>query len=207
MNKRVLAACEYSGTVRDAFSNLGWDAWSCDLLPTESQQTYIENKHYQGDVRDILNADWDLIIAHPPCTYLTRRAQYWNKKYKRDKELQDAIDFFKIFTDLPVKHIAIENPIGIMSRLYKKPTQVIQPYQHGDPESKATCLWLKGLPPVTPTDIVDPIYHVSKTGRKYSFTDKIGDKKLRQKLRSKTFPGIARAMAEQWSEYLINQLA
>ena len=203
----MLVACEFSGTVRDAFSNLGWDAWSCDLLPTESQQTYIENKHYQGDVRNILNnTDWDLIIAHPPCIRLTRRAQHWNKVYNRENALKEAINFFLLFTSLSARFIAIENPIGIMSNRYKKPDQVIQPYNFGDPESKATCLWLKNLPALINTNVVEPIYYYSKSGRKYTFNDRIWDKKLRSHIRSKTFPGIAVAMAAQWTEYINNQI-
>ncbi|MDU1906423.1 MAG: hypothetical protein E6772_16760 [Dysgonomonas sp.] len=203
MNKRILIACEFSGTVRDAFSRAGWDAWSCDIIPTESLQTLEEGKHIQADVLTIINEDWDVVIAHPPCTFLTRRAQYWNKIYNRESELENAINFFTAIAEAPCKHLAIENPIGIMSKLYKKPSQIIQPYEFGDPESKATCLWLKNLPNLTPTKRVEPIYHISATGRKYAFNDKIWDKKLRQKLRSKTFSGIADAMAEQWTEYLM----
>ena len=199
--KKILIGCEESQEVCKAFRALGFEAYSCDILQCSGGHP---EWHIQTDILDVVNLPiWDLIIAHPPCTYLTSRAQLWNKVYDRKTERRDAINFFMSFTKLSTPYIAIENPVGIMSTLYKKPTQIIQPYFFGDAESKRTCLWLKNLPKLEKTDVVEPKYLTSKTGRKTSFNDNIWDKKLRQKLRSKTFPGIAKAMAEQWGKFII----
>jgi len=144
---KVLIACEFSGTVRDAFIHRGHDAMSCDILPTEKP-----GPHYQGDVRDVLYSGWDLVIAHPPCTHLASSGARWFKDKKAEQ--QYAIDFFKLFTTLSCK-VCIENPIGIMSTQYRKPDQIIQPWQFGHGETKATCLWLFGLPILRPTRIVE----------------------------------------------------
>ena len=199
---KVLVACEFSGIVREAFKAKGHDAWSCDLLPTE-----IPGQHIQGDVLEILNDNWDLMIAHPPCQRLTCAA---NKYYKSEyasrfpniqKERLDAIEFFMAFINAPINKIAVENPIGIMSTRYKKPNQVIQPYQFGHTERKSTCLWLKNLPNLKPTKIVVPDIIVHKSGktdsRLHYETLKL-PKEERAKARSKTFSGIASAMADQW---------
>lgn len=179
---RVLVACEFSGIVREAFRARGHDAWSCDLLETE-----IPGQHIQGDAMGILNDGWDLMIAHPPCTFLARSgARWW---VVREIQQQKAIYFFMALVNAPVGKIAVENPIGIMSNHYRKPDQIIQPWQFGHGETKATCLWLKGLPKLTPTEIVDgrvPRVHFAEPGPE------------RWKERSRTLPGIARAMAEQW---------
>ena len=201
---KILIACEESGTVRDAFAAQGHDAMSCDLLPSRTQ-----GKHYQGDVREILYNDWDALIAFPPCTYLTVTGNKWmlpayaDRFPTRQQDRIDAIAFFMLFAE--AKHIplrAIENPVGIMSSVWRKPDQVIHPYYFGDPHSKATCLWLNGFQPLRRThyDVVpqfvthangkrDPLWHY-ETMRLPAAE--------RAKARSKTFPGIAHAMAAQW---------
>lgn len=201
MALKILIACEFSGTVRDAFAARGFDAWSCDLLPTEKP-----GKHYQGDVRDIINDDWGLVIGHPPCTYLTVRAQHWNKVRDRHIEKSTAINFFLAFTRLLCPY-AIENPVGIMSRLFRKPDQIIQPYQFGDPYMKKTCLWLHDLPVLSYTKQIQPEgpVYIGKNGRKLYWHDALPKSVDRAKVKSKTFPGIAAAMAEQWGNYLINK--
>lgn len=179
----ILIACEYSGIVRTAFDALGHNAWSCDLLPTE-----IPGQHYQGDVRDMLEKKWDLMIAHPPCTHLAvSGARYF---YRKQAEQAEALEFVLLLMNAPIKHIAIENPISIISTRIRKPEQIIQPWQFGHGETKATCLWLKGLPKLKPTDIVE--------GREQR-VHKMPPSPDRWKERSRTFKGIAKAMAEQWS--------
>ena len=199
---KVLIACEFSGTVRDAFTKKGWDATSCDLLPTET-----EGKHYQGNVFDIINDDWDLMIAHPPCTYLTVTGNKWMKPEfeerfpTRKQDRLDAIDFFMALAIVNIPKICLENPVGIMSTVWKKPEQYIQPYHFGEPHSKRTGLWLKGLPLLNPTKTVEPLMYTYKDGRKDPLWH-VESLKLppleRMKVRSKTFQGIADAMADQW---------
>lgn len=191
---RILVACEFSGTVRDAFAARGHDAWSCDLLPSEKP-----GNHIQGDVLDVLASDWDLVIAHPPCTHLSVSGAQWWKEKQADGRQQAGADFFRLFTTLTCRW-AIENPVGAMSRLYRKPDQIIHPYHFGHPASKATCLWLNNLPKLVPTEVVEPLWYVSKTGKRHSQWDYdiSRDKKNRARLRSKTFQGIADAMAAQW---------
>ena len=181
---RVLVACEYSGSVRDAFARLGWDAWSCDLLPSEKP-----GNHYQGDVRDMLGQGWDIMVAHPPCTHLAVSGARWFK----DKRVEqaEAINFFMLLaTEHHIPHTCIENPVCIMSSLYRKPDQIIQPWQHGHGETKATCLWLKNLPRLTPSNIVE--------GREQRIW-KLPPSADRWKERSRTFSGVAEAMASQWT--------
>lgn len=196
---RVLVACEYSGVVRDAFTTKGHDAYSCDILPSDTK-----GKHYQRDVREVLGQwHWDLIIAHPPCTFLTNTAARWlyDDRYpNRKQDQKEAAEFFKIFFDYADK-VAVENPIGIMSTLFRKPDQIIQPYQFGHDASKATCLWLKGLPLLQPTNIVETTYVTTKSGKRFSkwyWDTSCVPLKERAHVRSKTFQGIADAMAEQW---------
>lgn len=189
---RVLVACEYSGTVRDAFTRAGFFAMSCDLLPTESP-----GLHYQGDVTDILNQDWDLMIAHPPCTHLAVSGARHFAAKRADGRQQAAIDFFMLLANAPVPRIAVENPVCIMSSVWRKPDQVIQPWQFGHGETKATCLWLKGLPKLTPTDVVE--------GREARI-HRMPPSADRWKLRSTTYRGIADAMAQQWGDYLTGQV-
>jgi hypothetical protein len=179
---KVLVACEFSGTVRDAFTRLGHQAVSCDLLPTETL-----GYHYQGDIRDILYDGWDLMVAHPPCTHLAvSGARHFHKKVK---EQEEALDFVRMLMDAPIPKIAIENPISVISSKIRKPDQIIQPWQFGHGETKATCLWLKGLPLLKPTDIVE--------GREARI-HKMAPSPTRWKERSKTYQGIADAMAAQW---------
>lgn len=179
---KVLVACEYSGTVRNAFASKGCDAWSCDLLPTESA-----GNHYQCDVLDVLSFGWDLMIAHPPCTHLAVSGARWFKDKKQEQE--QALEFVRVLLNAPVKKIALENPISIISSRIRRPDQVIQPWQFGHGETKATCLWLKNLPKLTPTNIVE--------GRDARI-HKMPPSADRWKKRSKTYEGIAQAMADQW---------
>jgi site-specific DNA-cytosine methylase len=181
---KVLVACEYSGVVRDAFRALGHDAMSCDLLPTD-----VEGPHYQGDVRDILHNGWDLMIAHPPCTHLAVSGARWFKD--KVQEQAESLDFVRLLMDAPISRIAIENPVSVISSRIRKPDQIIQPWQFGHGETKATCLWLKGLPLLTPTDVVD--------GREQRIW-KLPPSPDRWKIRSATYAGIARAMAQQWGQ-------
>jgi len=189
---RVLVACEYSGTVRGAFIRAGHDALSCDLLPTESP-----GPHYQGDVRDILADGWDLMIAHPPCTHLAVSGARWFKD--KQAEQAEALDFVRLLLDAPIPRIALENPVSIISSRIRKPDQIIQPYQYGHEATKTTCLWLKGLPPLVPTDIVGKgARHVTKSGKSLPEWYNLPPSADRWKIRSATFPGIAAAMAGQW---------
>jgi len=181
---RVLVACEYSGTVREAFRKLGHDAWSCDLLETD-----IPGNHLQCDVLSILDQGWDLMIAHPPCTHLAvSGARYFKDKVEQQKE---ALEFVSILMAATIGKICIENPISVISSKIRKPDQIIQPWQFGHGETKATCLWLKNLPKLFPTDIVE--------GREAK-CHLCPPSKDRWKIRSKTYQGIADAMAEQWGK-------
>lgn len=218
---KVLVACELSGTVRDAFRARGHDAWSCDLMPTDADEKW----HLVGDALDCIQSPtfgepWDLMIAHPPCTYLTCTGNKWFKpEFKerfpnREQQRRDAISFFMALVNAPIERIAIENPIGIMSTLYRKPAQIIQPFYFGHVEAKATCLWLKNLPQLrygplsaqpsmfeadpTPTEIVGPEYTTFKSGKRMATWYATARGASRAKVRSKTFAGIAEAMAEQW---------
>ena len=189
---RVLVACEYSGTVRDAFLRAGHDALSCDLLPTDSP-----GPHYQGDVRDILADGWDLMIAHPPCTHLAVSGARWFKD--KQTEQAEALDFVRLLLDAPVPRIALENPVSIISSRIRKPDQIIQPYEHGHEATKTTCLWLKGLPHLQPTALVGKgARHVTKSGKSLPEWYNLPPSADRWKIRSATFPGIAAAMASQW---------
>jgi len=184
--KRVLIACEYSGVVREAFKKRGFDAWSCDLLPTE-----VAGQHITGDVRRAFRQRWDLIIAHPPCTHLAvSGARHFPEKIA-DGRQQEAIDFFMEMTNAPARHVAVENPVCVMSRLYRKPDQIIQPFMFGHGETKATCLWLKNLPKLKPTNIAE--------GREQRIW-RMPPGPDRWKERSRTFQGIADAMAQQWGD-------
>ena len=184
---RVLVACEFSGTVRDAFIRAGHDAMSCDLLPSETP-----GPHYRGDVRDVLLDDgWDLMVAHPPCTHLAVSGARWFKD--KVNEQAEALAFVRLLLDAPIPRIALENPVSIISSKIRKPDQTIQPWQFGHGETKATCLWLKGLPLLTPTNIVpgrEARVHLMPPGPN------------RWRERSRTFPGIAQAMADQWGQPL-----
>ena len=184
---RVLIACEFSGIVRDAFRERGHDAWSCDLLETEQP-----GPHYEADVRTILyNQRWDLMIAHPPCTHLAVSGARWFAE--KAEEQAEALAFVRLLLDAPIPRIALENPVSIISSRIRKPDQVIQPWQFGHGETKATCLWLKGLPRLTPTNIVD--------GREQRI-HRMPPGPDRWRERSRTFTGIAEAMADQWGSAL-----
>ena len=202
---RVLVACEYSGTVRDAFIAAGHNAMSCDLLPTDQP-----GNHYQGNVLDILDQDWDLMIAHPPCTYLCSSGLHWNKKQpERELKTTEAVEFVRLLLSAPIPLIALENPVGRISTAIRKPDQYIQPHQFGADASKKTGLWLKGLPKLEPTEMVEPRW-VNGKARWSNQTDggwnRLPPSEDRWKLRSTTYEGIARAMAEQWSGKKIKQL-
>ena len=189
---RVLIACEYSGTVRDAFAAAGHDALSCDLLPTDAP-----GPHWQGDVREVLGMGWDLMIAHPPCTHLAVSGAKWF--HRKQAEQAEALNFVRLLLDAPIPRIALENPVSIISTRVRKPDQIIQPYEHGHEATKTTCLWLKGLPHLTPTNIVGKgARHVTKSGKSLSEWYNLPPSADRWKLRSATFPGIAAAMAAQW---------
>ena len=179
---RVLIACEFSGVVRDAFIERGHDAVSCDLLPTETP-----GPHIQGDVLEVLDDGWDLMIAHPPCTHLAVSGARWFKD--KVEEQKEALDFVRALLAAPIPHIALENPVSVISTQIRKPEQIVQPWQFGHGETKQTCLWLKNLPLLQPTDVVDgrePRVHLMPPSAD------------RWKLRSITYAGFAQAMAEQW---------
>jgi len=182
---RVLVGCEYSGRVRQAFRNLGHDAWSCDLLESEDGSAF----HIKGDVIKLLSDGWDLAIFHPPCTHLAvSGARHFAKKIASGEQ-QEALDFVQMLLDAPIPRICLENPVSIISTRIRKPDQIIQPWQFGHGETKATCLWLKGLPKLNPTNIVD--------GRE-ARVHRMPPSKDRWKDRSRTYEGIAKAMADQW---------
>lgn len=180
---RVLIACEFSGTVRRAFAALGHSAWSCDLLPAEDGSHY----HYQCDVRKVIPQDWDLMIAHPPCTHLAVSGARWFKE--KVAEQAAALDFVQTLLSTPIPRIALENPISIISSKIRKPDQIVQPWMFGHGETKATCLWLKNLPKLAPTSIVE-----GREGRVW----KMPPSPDRWKERSRTYQGLAVAMAHQW---------
>lgn len=194
---RVLVACESSGTVRDAFNRLGHVATSCDILPSETP-----GDHYQGDVRDILGQGWDLIVAHPPCRYLSSSGMHWTTRGIRDPQLtDDALDFVRLFLDADCQRIAVENPVGCISTRIRPADQYIHPYQFGGDASKKTGLWLKGLPRLVPTQYIEPRIVDGKkrwSNQCDSGQNKLGPSDDRWKERSKTYQGIADAMAMQW---------
>lgn len=214
---KVLVGCEYSGRVRQAFRNLGHDAWSCDLLESEDDSRF----HIQADVLTLLSGGWDLAIFHPPCTYLTCSAEWaygeppFHQKIKDDtlfgearrEARREAIAFVEALYDAPIPRIAIENPVGVLSSAWREPDQFIQPYEYGDDASKKTCLWLKGLPPLKPTLFCAPRLVKTKDGRSYIMrwsnqTDSGQNRESpgddRWKIRSTTWKGWALAMAKQW---------
>lgn len=191
---KVLVACEYSGRVREAFRKLGHNAWSCDLLPAEDGSPY----HYQCDIFDVIDKGWDLMIAHPPCTHLAVSGARWFPQKRADGRQQEAIDFFMKLANANIPKIAVENPVCIMSSKWRKADQTIQPWQFGHGETKATCLWLKGLPKLVPTNIV--------SGREQR-VHKMPPGPERWKERSRTFEGIALAMATQWGGITEKEIA
>lgn len=199
---RVLVACEYSGAVRDEFIKLGHDAVSCDLLPTD-----VPGPHYEGDVFDIINDGWDIMIAFPPCTHLALSGSQWFEQKRKDGRQAEALQFVRDLMNAPIDKIAIENPLGIISSQIRKHDQIIQPWQFGEPFQKSTCLWLKNLPPLVATDVVSKGEFkewVNKKGVKKRqplwYFEALGNKDKAWKVRSQTFKGIAKAMADQWSK-------
>jgi hypothetical protein len=191
---RVLVACEFSGRVRDAFAKRGHDAWSCDILPTE-----VPGPHFQTTIFDVsvVNRGWDLMVAHPDCTFLTVSGARWNDEWREEARLA-ALHFVKALWRFPVPRIAIENPIGRLSSLWRGPDQIVEPFHFGDPFKKATCLWLKNLPPLIATNNLG-------AGEQACWKEAPGPD--RKKNRSRTYPGIADAMAEQWGLLNTNQAA
>ena len=191
---KVLIACEFSGVVRDAFIKAGHNATSCDLLPSE-----MSGPHYQGDVINIINDGWDLMIAHPPCTYLCSSGLHWNKRRPERATMTDeALAFVQLLLNAPVPLVAVENPVGCISTRIKKPTQIIQPWQFGHPESKATCLWLRGLCPLAPTNVLSKPISGRWDNQTTSGQNKLTPGPNRWAERSKTYQGIADAIAQQW---------
>ena len=223
---KILIACEESQAVCKEFRKLGFEAYSCDILPCSGGHP---EWHIQDDVLKVINDNWHAMIAFPPCTHLAVSGAPWFEQKRKDGRQQQGIDFFMAMVNAPIKYIAIENPVGIMSKIYKQPTQVIQPYYFGDKAQKTTCLWLKNFPPLyhnaAPNLFDDVVTHTdkgeffewidSKTGKKKrqpmwyaeAFKKHSMDGEMRSKIRSKTFPGIAQAMAEQWGKYLLNATA
>ena len=196
---RVLVACEFSGTVRRAFRARGIDAWSCDLLPSDDNSEH----HLQGDVLEVLNDGWDMMIAHPPCTYLAVSGLHWNKRVPgRAQKTEEALTFVRQLLDAPIPYIALENPVSCISSRIRKPDQIIQPWWFGDDASKKTCLWLKNLPPLTETNRLPGDDKTRRANQTASGQNKLGPSADRWKLRSLTYPGIAQAMAEQWGSVI-----
>lgn len=210
----VLVACEESQAVTKEFRKLGHNAFSCDILDCSGGHP---EWHIKNDVVEVMDGKWDIIISFPPCTYLTVTGNRWfnierygQKAMDRIERRDDAIEFFMLFANSDCKMKAIENPVGIMSSIWRKPNQIIHPYQFGDPFEKRTCLWLDGLPELIETNVVEPEDRVKfKSGKTmpkwYSDAFKL-PKDERARLRSKTFHGVAKAMAEQWSEYAIKKI-
>lgn len=198
---RVLVACEYSGVVREAFRRLGHDAWSCDIIPSDDNSQF----HYECSIETVFGLieekdiePFDLMIAHPPCTHLAVSGARWFKD--KQKEQEEALEFVRLLLDAPIPRIALENPVSIISSRIRKPDQIVQPYFFGDPYEKTTCLWLKNLPKLIPTDMVEPEPRaVLSSGKSLPAWYNLPPSADRGKLRSKTFPGFANAMAAQWS--------
>lgn len=200
---RILVACEESQAVTLEFRKLGHEAYSCDIIPESGGHP---EWHLQQDVTPLLSQPWDMIIAFPPCTHLATSGAQWFEKKRQDGRQQQGIDFFMLFANVDCPRVAIENPVGIMSTHWRKPDQIINPYEFGDPFEKRTCLWLKGLPALQPTNVVQPPKRRTyESGRSlpewYAESFKVRGE-ARARARSKTFPGIAKAMADQWSRTL-----
>ena len=198
---KILVACEESQAVTIELRKIGHEAYSCDIEPCSGGHP---EWHLQQDVVPLLKQKWDMIIAFPPCTHLAVSGAAWFEEKRKDGRQQQGIDFFMLFANADCDMVVIENPVGIMSSKWKKPSQIIQPYEYGEPFSKKTCLWIKGLPNLVPTKIVEPGERVTFGSGKsmpkwYADAWKL-PKEERSKIRSKTFPGIAKAMAEQWTK-------
>lgn len=191
---KILIACESSGVVRRAFRSLGHDAWSCDILPADDEDSH----HFQCDVRIMLGHSWDMMIAHPPCTHLAASGARWFKDKKQEQE--ESLSFVQLLLEAKIERVALENPIGIISSRIRKPDQIIQPWMFGHPESKKTCLWLKGLPLLKPTNVLELPDRGYWDNQTPSGQNKLGPSADRWKIRSKTYEGIAMAMASQWGK-------
>lgn len=193
---RVLVACEFSGVVRREFAALGHDVMSCDLLPSEDDSPF----HYVGDVRDLLaeGGRWDLMIAHPPCTDVASSGARYHAAKIADGRQARAVAFVRFLMDAPVERVAVENPIGVLSTQIRRPDQIVQPWQFGDDASKATCLWLRNLPPLKPTNVLPGGAKARRANQTASGQNRLGPSADRWKLRSRTYAGIAEAMAAQW---------
>ncbi len=206
-NINIIVGCEFSGSIRNAFRELGFNAWSCDILECDDSSQF----HYQMDIFEaIKKQDWDLAIFHPPCTYMAVSGARWmyNKdgsiNEERKKNQDEALNFVIKLMDAPIRHIAIENPISVISSRIRKPDQVVQPWWFGCPAFKATCLWLKDLPLLIPTNKLTPPAKGTQEYKDWSAIHRAPPSKDRAKIRSKTFPGLAQAMAQQYSEYILN---
>jgi hypothetical protein len=196
---KVLIGCEKTGAVRRAFATAGWDAYSCDLEPDEDQSP----KHRQCDILTMLDPRWDLMVAHPPCTYLSSSGMHWTTNGHRNYyDTEIALEFFRVLMRAPMKHICLENPVGIVSTRIRPPTQYVQPYEFGDNASKRTGLWLKNLPKLVPTNIVQPVRYVNGKPRYANQADSGHPIERDANERSRTFLGIAYAMAIQWAPYI-----
>lgn len=201
--RRILIACESSGVVREAYQAIGWDAWSCDILPTEQP-----GQHYQCDVREVLGLGWDMMVCHPPCRYLSSSG-LWRNKYNpgRAEETAKGLEFVRLLLNAPIDHIALENPTGRIGTAIRPYNQRIQPHEFGHDASKGTCLWLKNLPLLTPTKHVAP--RIVDGKKRWANQTDSGQNRLtpsadRWKLRSRTYDGIAKAMAEQWGDLILS---
>ena len=192
---KILVACEYSGRVREAFRRGGHDAWSCDILPSEDDSNY----HVVDDCLSLINDGWDMMIAHPPCTYLAVSGMHWTTRGLRDPQLtEDALEFIKKLMDAPIQRIFIENPVSVISSRIRKPDQIIQPWWFGEDASKKTCLWLKGLPLLVATNSLPGDSKTRRANQTASGQNKLAPSANRWKERSRTYLGIAQAMADQW---------
>ena len=198
---KVLVACEYSGVVRDAFLSRGHEAMSCDLLDTD-----VPGPHYLGDVRDIINDGWDLMVAHPPCTYLSVSGIHWNSRgvlvdgRPRGELTDESLEFVSLLLGANIQRIALENPVGVISTRIRKPDQIVQPWWFGDDASKKTCFWLKNLPPLVPTNMLPGDNKTRRANQTPSGQNKLGPSPTRWKERSRTYQGIANAMVAQWGK-------
>lgn len=199
---RFLAACEVSGRTRDAFSAQGWDAWSCDILPSSGKHIQCNDSLRLADI--VSGGGWDLMLAFPPCTFLNSAGLHWNNRGRGHHKTEEALEFVRMLLNAPIAKIGLENPIGCISTRIRKPDQIIQPYHFGDDASKATCLWLKGLPLLTPTRYIEPRIVDGKM-RWLNQTDngqnRLGPSPTRAAIRAVTYPGIASAMATQWGVF------
>ncbi len=197
---RVLIGCESSGAVRDAFTALGHDAMSCDLLETE-----VPGQHYKGDLRDVIHANWDLAIFHPPCTHLSVSGAAWHEAKRLDGRQQSALSFVGELMKCDIEYWALENPVSVISSVFREADQTIQPHEYGHPEFKSTCFWLKNLPLLQPTNRLEVPEKGTETYKEWEVVHRMPPGEDRWKERSRTYSGIAAAMADQWSRHVLRQ--